>query len=1175
MALRKKAGQQEARLRRQCEQPRAGKGEGMALTLYTGGSGAGKTHAVFERIIEESMREPGRRFIVLVPEQFTMQTQKMLVRQHPRHGILNIDVLSFNRLAYRVFSETGEESEEMLEEIGKTFMLEKIALDLKKQLPYYGATLARPQNLAEMKALISELMLYDVSPEQLAGAVTAEEKAKSSPFAMKISDTAHVYAEFRERLAGTYMTAEEVPDRLVDIVDRSELVRDSVIALDGFTGFTPVQLKLIGKLMDLVKDMYVTVTLDQYEQPFGPYRKTGLFALSHTTTQALKKLAEEHHVPVAKPVFIPENEHSRHAGSLELQFLEASMFRDRRHGHWQEEPHDVRVFAAQNPRKEIEETALEISRLVRGEGYRYRDIAVVTGDLASYGDYVRQVFSEWNIPYFLDQKRALVSNPFIEYLRAAMQACAEDYSYEGIFRMLKSGMTDFTADEIEHLENYVRGCGIRGKKKWRTRFIRSYQGEDPGEVPLLDGVRERLLELLDPLADAFGRRGGTVREKSEAVYDFCVRTHAEEKLRARTKWFDENDRPDLAREYDQVYPYVCHFLDKLTAVLGEEKISMKNYQALLEAGFAEARVAIIPPGSDQVMVGDVERSRIGDVKVLFFVGVNEGVIPKMVRGGGTLNDADRSTLSDREITLKPTARENLYIERFYLYMTLAKPSRKLILMYSAANMAGEVMKPAYLIGAVRRLFPKLEERHAQTDIRQRFERPETGVRLVTEGLESIDTKAVTPEFLELFSWYRRQPVYARKMDILLEAAGRRKPKDRIGRAAAEALYGKNLHNSASRLEQFCACRFAHFLKYGLRLKERAEFLFNPMDLGTVMHRSLELFAGSAGPDREKWQHFAEDNELRNGRASDSMRQAVAESGSDVLHDTARNEYQIRRMDRLMSATAWAQTEQIVAGDFVPAGMETVFSGNEDIEAARISLPGGAELTLTGRIDRIDICDEDGVTLVRVIDYKTGRKEFSLRDVYYGLQLQLVIYMEAALELLRKQGKHPVPAGIFYYRVMDPVVAYQPGETGSELAKRILKELIPSGIVIGDEKTAEHFDHALKESGTGSDVVPVKRTKKGISKTSHMISAGDYGTVSTYVRRKVMDAGCAILSGSAEINPYATADLKDTACQFCEYRGICGFDRRIPGYQYRLIDKMSQDDAVLRMEGEDDGDQLDK
>ena len=421
----------------------------MALTLYTGGAGAGKTHAVFARIIEESMREPDRRFIVLVPEQFTMQTQKMLVRQHPRHGILNIDVLSFNRLAYRIFAETGEESEEPLEEIGKTFMLEKIALDLKKELPYYGATLARPQNLAEMKALISELMLYDVTPEQLAGAV--DEKTKNSPFAMKVSDTAHVYAAFRERLAGTYMTAEEVPDRLVDVVDRSELVRGSVIALDGFTGFTPVQLKLIGKLMNLAKDMYVTVTLDQHEQPFGSYRKTGLFALSHTTTQALKKLAEENRVPVMRPVFIPENEHSRHAASPELQFLEASLFRAGRRGHWQEDPRDICVFAAQNPRKEIEEAALAISRLVREEGYRYRDIAVVTGDLASYGDYVRQVFSEWRIPYFLDQKRALVSNPFIEYLRAAMQACAENYSYEGIFRMLKSGMTDFTPDEIEHL----------------------------------------------------------------------------------------------------------------------------------------------------------------------------------------------------------------------------------------------------------------------------------------------------------------------------------------------------------------------------------------------------------------------------------------------------------------------------------------------------------------------------------------------------------------------------------------------------------------------------------------------------------------------------------------------------------------------------------------------------
>ena len=533
--------------------------------------------------------------------------------------------------------------------------------------------------------------------------------------------------------------------------------------------------------------------------------------------------------------------------------------------------------------------------MVREEGLRYRDFAIVTGDLESYGMYVRETFSEAEIPFFIDEKRSLLKNPFIEYLRAALEAVTDQYSYSSMFRMLKSGASPFDRNMTDHLENYVLARGIRGKKKWREPFIRHYRGEDPGEVPVLNGFREEICALMDPLADVMAGRGSTVREKTEALRAFCAGSHAEELLSEREESFLRAGRPDLAREYAQVWPYVDSFLDKLVAVLGDERISMADYRALIEAGFGEARIAIIPPGNDRVTVADMERSRLADVRVLFFVGVNEGLIPKAPSDGGVLSEADRAELLARDVKLKPSSRTQMYIDRFYLYLTLTKPSDRLFLSWSGANVSGEILRPAYLIGVLRRLFPGLAVENANREqgtsaagesvlmdllqgknaepgdpvhgkkngLADLVQREKTGISLLVEGLARIDEMRPSGAYFELFSYYSSHPLYAGRCRKLLAAARAEKHADRIGQAAARALYGTVLTNSASRLELFSACRFAHFLSYGLKLKERREYAFSGMDMGSLLHRSLELFEEETGRRGISWAALAEDDGLRN------------------------------------------------------------------------------------------------------------------------------------------------------------------------------------------------------------------------------------------------------------------------------------------------------------------------
>ena len=1148
----------------------------MGLTFYIGKPGSGKTRSLLLTLIDAAERDPSGNYLILVPEQFTMQTQKELLRLHPAHGTLNIDVLSLNRLAFRVFAETGTDTGELLEEIGKTFLLEKTALEERKNLSWFGEKLAKPGNLAEMKAMISELLLYGVTPEQLLSVLTEEEKERKTPLFGKLTDLSAIYRKFQEKIAGHYMTAEEIPSVLASVAERSDLLKESVIALDGFTGFTPLQLELLKKLIPLAREVHVTVTADPDGALFAERPSRDLFFLSSGMLRDLKRIAEETRTPVREVRRIRDEGQGRLSHSKELSFLERTLFRPGRETFPGTEVRDLRIRVSRGPREETAEAALLINRAVREKGYRFRDIAVLTGDPDTYGDFVREIFPHAGIPFFVDEKRSLLHNPYIEYLRAALEACGSGYSYDSMMRLLKSGASDFEPGDISHLENYLLAAGVRGKNRWRTVWVRHYAGEDPAEVPLLNRLREEILAILDPLADALAQRGGTVLTKTKAVYEFLVRSRMEEKLAGAAEAFLAAGEPGKAREYEQVWPYLVHFLEKLAAVLGDEKISMRDYTALLEAGFAEARVGLVPPGIDQVLVGDLERTRLGEIRMLILLGANEGLIPKAPERGGVLTEADRETLGKRALTLKPSTREAMYIGQFYLYLALTKPKEELVLSCAAAGTDGGIRRPAYLVEAVRRLFPALQPCAAEAEggggPLDAVEHPEDGMRVLVSALQDLAKRDPGAEVYELLSAFSENGEQRARAERVLLAAGAEKKPDFIGEKAAALLYGKNLRNSASRLELFYSCRFAHFLQYGLRLKERPEYAFTGMDLGTVLHASLEHFAKEAGAGKVPWGQMEAPRMEELARAC--LASAVEEADLPQLMETPRSRYDLVRMERLLERAVRSLQDQLAAGAFVPSGIEADFRSREDLSSTHVKLPGGSDMTLLGRIDRIDVCEDGDTAYVKVIDYKTGAVDFDLSALYYGLQLQLAVYMNAALEMLRKTGKAARPAGMFYYRIQDPLLDYKEGETEEERESRFRKELRVSGLVSSETRILSLLDKDLSPGGK-SEVIPVSLKKDGsLAASSKAAGEEAFAAIGRYASHMVREAAAGILTGEAKADPYEYRDR--TACTFCGFRGICGFDLRLPGCSYRELRPLKTEDALEKMEealgdgGKEDG-----
>ncbi len=1131
----------------------------MSLQFVFGNSGAGKSWELYQNLIRESRECPKEQFLVLVPEQFTMQTQKDLVNMHPDGGILNIDVLSFQRLAYRVFEETGTQVGKVLEETGKNLVLRKAAQEHKEELKILGGNLKKTGYINEIKSLISEMTQYAVTEEDLERMI-GESLGKPALYC-KLCDIQVLYRAFHEYLAEQYITAEELLEVLCRVAEQSELIRESVIVLDGFTGFTPIQNKLMQKLMQYARKVVVTLTIDSREDPFRAEGEHHLFYLSKKTAVTLRKLAEEAGVPVEEGRMVKPSGNSRLREGSALFWLEQNLFRLQGKA-FAGEQEEIELHILRSPQAESAWAAARIRSLVREKSYHYRDFAIITGNMETYGHCLEKALKDFEIPCFLDYKRSVLKNPFVEFLRALLEMAEQDFSYETVFRCLRCGLAGISPEETDLLENYVLALGIRGKKKWGERFIRLYGKMTEEELGQAEALRRKFAEQMIPFAEIQRKKHVDVRTRTTALYHLIEQMEIQKKLAVFEERFAGEGNQVLAKEYHQIYPIVMDLLDKLVDLLGDEVLSIREYREILDAGFAEARVGVIPPGVDQVVAGDMERTRLKDIKVLFFLGVNEGNVPKSGSHMGLLSDMEREQLKRNGMELAPTVREQGFTQRFYLYLNLTKPSRKLFVCCSLLDGSGKSLRPSYLFNTLGKLFPGTEiHREERETLPEVPVTARQGIGQLIEGLKEYREGRGSARFYELYRWYAGREQYEEKLSQLLEAAFSRHRDSALGRAAAHALYGTVLENSVTRLEQYAACAYAHFLMYGLKLSQRETYEFAPVDMGNIFHGTLELFSRRLEASEYTWLTLP--REVQEAWVEECLDTLTVDYGNTVLHSTARNEYAAMRMKRIVKRTVWALSEQIRKGLFTPENYEISFSSVSDLEAVNIALSPEERLKLRGRIDRVDTCEDGERIYVKVIDYKSGSTSFQLLSLYHGLQLQLVVYMNAALEMVKREHpeKEAVPAGIFYYQIQDPLLELEAGEEGVE--ERVLEKLKLDGLVNADREVIQKLDQGMPGK---SSVLPLAYNKDGTLRAGSSVATGEqFQELSDYVNRKIRKMGAEVLEGRIDAAPY---ELKGAAaCDYCAYRGVCGIDAKDKGFRFRRLKVFDQEEIWERIQSE--------
>ena len=1234
--------------------------EKVALQFILGGAGSGKTRYLYETAIRESMEHPDTQYLVVVPEQFTMQTQKEIIRLHPRHGVMNIDILSFKRLAYRVFEDLGVSLPVVLDDMGKSMVIRKVAGMKRSKLGLYGHHLEQSGFINQLKSQISELYQYGITPDMLRDVMR---EAGSPLLKQKLEDLELIYSGFRQYIEEHYITAEEILDILCRELPKWEVLKDSVILLDGFTGFTPVQYRLVELFLLHARKVLCSVTIDPRANAYQEGSIQHLFYMGKHTVCRLDYMARHHGIAKEADVICSRRPAWRFLESPDLDFLEQNLYRY--YGNVWDRPADhVVIYKSRGPAGEAAYVCSRIEQMVQEEGLRYRDAAVITGDLASYGRELAHQFDEAGIPYFLDDKKSIMENPLVELIRAALETI-RDFSYESVFRYLKTGLVydraeagcvpgqgdvpgsgdmpglgnmpgakdisglgnvpgsgdvseagdvlDFgnltslgnagqQEDAVEfdgsrehaglmtdRLENYVRALGIRGWKRWESQWEKPCRGGEKLNLKELNAYRQWILKPLRPLREAFKEEEATIGSVTAALREYLERMGLRGKLEDYSEFFRGRGNPgdeNLAREYSQVYDRVLELFERLEGLLGAEKTDMKNYPQILDAGFGEIKVGVIPATIDQVMVGDITRSRLEDVKVLFFVGVNEGTVPQRKSGASLLTDRDRAVFKEFNMELAPTAREDGCIQKFYLYLMMAKPSRRLVLTYAGMSSEGKSQRPSSLIGEVEKLFPGIAVQDEESvdwpvrTVRDGREMLIDGLRKLREEKEGEHAKA--PEgrdaeenaFMELYRYFSCSDEHREKVRQLVDAAFYSYEERGIGRAAARALYGQSLQGSVTRLEQFASCAYAHFLKYGLELMERQEYELEAVDMGNLFHQSIDRCFAVMKERGQDWRGLTEEG--RKQLVKECVARVTEEYGNTIMASSARNAYLAGRVERITDRTIWALAEQVKKGDFEPTGFEVSFSAIDNLKAMRISLSEDEELQLRGRIDRLDLCEDEQHVYVKIIDYKSGTTSFDLAALYYGLQLQLVVYMDAAVEM--EERNHPdkevVPAGIFYYHINDPLADKQEGMTVEEIEKQILRQLRMNGLVNSELDIINHLDRDIQKE---SDVIPVAIKDGYVQESrSSVASTRRFEDLRRFVNHKLQEAGKDILKGSIGLKPYKQASR--TACDYCPYHAVCGFDTKTAGYGYRRLAGLKPEDIWAQIspveEEENDGSKMD-
>lgn len=1136
----------------------------MSLRFVFGRAGRGKSTFCFNEIKKGIEQGENRKYILLVPEQLTFSSENKLVNTIEKDEDFKAEVLSFRTLGNRIFTEVGGLSHKHITQSGRAMLIFNILSSLSKSLNVFSKSSAKMGFIPNISEVLKELKRFDIEKSDIENII---DKINSETLKGKLLDISNILDEFNEKLHQNYIDEEDEVQLLSRKIEESTYLNDAEVFVDGFEGMNPIQLSVLKEILKKAKRVTVCITGDGgnlTNEGFDLFKGGKEFELS------LLKIIKENNIPYEKPVNLNKEDGENRFKNKELAHLEKYAFRFPFKA-YTEDTNNIDIFTASNLYSEVKRTSNEIIKLVRDENYKYKDIAVVARNMEKYESLIKGIFIENNIPIYIDKKSKATQNPIVVLLISALEVQKRRWSYEAVFTYLKSGLIDVNIEDINILENYVIENGIKGKKwleSFKTYSNRNLDGEEKeSETTLLQKINETREKVITPLNTFHTnlKNSKTARDMCREVYDFILSIGVDKKISDIIEKCNADGNILLAREYAQVFDILIDLLDQAVEIMGEEAIRVNDFIDILVSGLSECTIGSIPSVIDSVLVTAADRMKTQTSKVLFILGVNDGVFPSPILDEGIINDLERSEIKLAGLKIDLDTKEKAFNEQYLIYKVLTSSSEKVKLSYPIADHEGKTLRQSIILHRLKKVFPKMKIESDLVDLKENdieniTTKNPTFNSLILKIRNFHETGDIDKLWLDTFRWFKENG-YNFILDSLLNGLLYTSQVDKVSKEKIKELYGGKKF-SVSQIETYTKCPYSYFVKYGLKAKERREFGFKALEIGSFMHKVLEDFSDVIKKEAEDLREIEKD--FIEEVVEVIVNEMLEKLPNYILNSSARYKFLGKRLKRLIVNAIWVITEHIKAGDFEAVGYEEGFGMGEKFPPILINLENGETVELVGKIDRLDEANINGEKFIRIVDYKSSKRKINLSDIYYGLQIQLLVYLDAILESYEKT-QIAYPGGMFYFKLDEPIISAESRLSKEEAEEKILEEFKMEGLLLKDKNLVYSMDKLMKDSSK-SKIIPAAFKKDGdFTSSTNAVTLDEFNILREYVKYFIGNKCTEMLSGEISINPHKKGD--NTPCDWCEYSPICQFDTSFLNNSYNTIKDLKNDVALEKMEKE--------
>lgn len=1071
----------------------------MGLRFIYGKAGTGKTTFCFNEIKNNIKNQ--EKIYIITPEQFSYSAERRLLEGLNEQASITAEVINFNRIASRVFTEVGGLNNILISKSSKAMLIYYILEKEKRNLKFLANS---NDNIELMVKEITELKKHNITIQKLEEGI---DQISNPQLKEKLEDIKIIYKTYENYMQNKFIDEEDILTKLYSKLPESKMFDNSIVYIDEFSGFTKQEYNIVTEILKKAKQVNITICTDGLED--NTEKENDIFYFNKIFKKLLTNCAQNVDKKQEKSIFLEKKHRFK---NQELKHLEENIY-SKKIVKYKSNNENIKIFLANNPYTELEYVAQEITKLTKESGYRYNDIAIITKDVEATNNIAKAIFSKYNIPLFIDKKSEITENLSVKYILSILEIFSSNWKTENVINYIKSGFVDIEQNDIYIIEKYCQKMGINRSKWYKTKW-RQYED-------LQQKIVQPLLTLKKDLSE-----GKTAKNISEKIYKYLIKTNFQEKLNEKIKKLEKIGETSIANEYRASTDIIIEVLDEIVNFFQDEKISIEKYKELLKIGLKNKELGKIPQNLDQVILGDIDRTRSHKIKVAFIIGMNDGIFPSINRNEGFLNDKDRDKLKENNLEIAKGTTDNLYEEQFNIYKALTTAEEKLYLSYTSSNRDGAALRPSVIISKIKKIFPQIREESDIITTKTMITTQEATFQELLKNIRKFKNgEKIDDIWIDVYNWYNTNQLWKDKLSHSIDGLKYTNKAEKISKENIEKLYGKLLKTSVSRLEQYRKCPFSFHLKYGLNIKEEDEYKLNSIDTGSFMHSVIDTFFERI-PDIN-----IEEEEIEK-IIEEIINEKLKLDDNYIFSSSPKFIVLTNRLKKTIKESIKNIVYQIKSSDFKVAGHEVEFTKKQD------------NIEIFGKIDRIDIGKNEDGEYIRIIDYKSSEYNINLNQVIAGRQLQLMTYMDIISE-----KQHKEPAGILYFNLIEPIIQNSKNLSDEEIEKRIRKSFRMNGLILADIKVAKMMDKTLEKGY--SDILPVFVDKDGnISKSrSNIVTKEDFSNLQKAIRRIIKQISQEILKGKIDIQPMYDKNKKTSSCDYCSYKTICAFNPNINKYEY--------------------------